>query len=51
MKQKTKGKKRKANGCTPKIEIMANAMLAPPTHRGKQADRFADMSKNDYHQT
>jgi len=30
---------------------MANALLEPPMHPGKQMKCFADMSKDDYHQT
>ena len=44
-------KQRKAENSTPEIEVMSNAMLAPPTHPRKQVKRFADMSKYDHHQT
>jgi hypothetical protein len=50
MKQISYGKQRETKDSTVEIEIMANAMFATPMHPGKQVQRFADVSENDYHQ-
>jgi hypothetical protein len=51
MTQISYGKQRKTKNSAPEIEIMTNALLEPPMHPRKQMKRFADMSKDDYHQT
>jgi hypothetical protein len=50
MKQISCGKKRPTENSTPEIEIMAHAMLEPPTHPRKQVKRFRDVSKNHHNQ-
>ena len=51
MNQISDGKQRKTKNSTPEIEVMTDAMLKPPVHPRKQVKCFADMSKNDHHQT
>jgi hypothetical protein len=51
MKQIPPRKQCKTEGSTPEIEIMASAGFEPPVHPGKQTKCFADMSKDDNHQT
>jgi hypothetical protein len=51
MKQISYGKQCETKDGTPEIEIMANALLEPPMHPRKQMKFFADVSKDDYHQT
>ena len=51
MKQIPSGKQRETEGSTPEIEIMSSAGFEPPVHQGKQTKCFADMSKDDNHQT
>ena len=51
MKQISYGKQCETKNSTPEIEIMTNALLEPPMHPRKQMQSFADMSKDDYHQT
>src|SRR4029077_18540408 len=51
VKQIPDGKQCKTEGSTPEIEVMASAGFEPPVHPGKQTKCFADMSKDDNHQT
>jgi len=51
MKQISYGKQCETEGSTPEIEIMTDTTFEPPTHPRKQTKCFADMSKDDYHQT
>jgi hypothetical protein len=51
MKQISYGKQGEAQNGTPQIEVMTNAMLVAPMHPGKQLECFAEMSKDDHHQT
>jgi hypothetical protein len=51
MKQISYGKRCKTKNSTPDIEVMTNAMLGTPAHPRNQMKRFADMSKDNHHQT
>jgi hypothetical protein len=51
MKQIPSAKQCETEGSAPEIEVMANAGFEPPVHPVKQAKCFADMSKDDNHQT
>ncbi len=51
MKQISYGKQRETKNSTPEIQVMTKAMLEPPMHPRKQVECFADVSKNDHHQT
>jgi len=51
MTQISYGKQGETKNGAPEIQIMTNALLEPPMHPGKQMKCFADMSKDDYHQT
>jgi hypothetical protein len=51
MTQISGGKQRESKDSTPEIEVVTDAMLRAPMHPSKQMERFADMSKNDHHQT
>jgi len=51
MKQISYGKQRETKNSTPEIEVMTNAMLGAPMHPGKQVKCFANMSKDDHHET
>jgi hypothetical protein len=51
MKQISYGEQRETKNSTPQIEIMTNAMLVAPMHPRKQLKCFAEMSKDDHHQT
>ena len=44
-------KQRETKNSAPEIEIMTNALLESPMHPGKQMKCFADMTKDNYHQT
>jgi len=51
MTQISYGKQCETKNRTPKIEIMTNALLEPPMHPRKQMKCFADLTKDNYHQT
>jgi len=51
MKQISYGKQRETKNSSPEIEVMTNAMLLPPMHGRKKVKSFADVSKDDHHQT
>jgi hypothetical protein len=44
-------KQRDTKNRAPKIDVMANAVLAAPVHRRKQVKCFKDMSEDYYNQT
>jgi hypothetical protein len=51
MKQTSNGKQGEAKNSTPEVEVVTDAMLRAPVHPWKQMECFADMRKNDHHQT
>jgi len=51
MTQISRGKQCETKNSAPEIEIMTNALLEPPMHPRKQMKCFAEMSKDDYHET
>jgi hypothetical protein len=51
MQQISYGEQCETQSSTPEIEVMANTIFEPPTHPGKKAKCFADVSQDDYHQT
>jgi hypothetical protein len=51
MNQISQGNQRKAKNGTPKIEVMTKAVLKPKMHPRKQVKGFAEVRKNDHHET
>jgi len=51
MQQISCGKQCDSKNGAPKIEVMASAVLKPPTHPRKQVKCLKDMSKSDHNQT
>ena len=45
------GKERETKNSTPEIEVMTNAMLTAPVHPRKEMKCFAEMCKDNYHET
>lgn len=51
MKQIPQGKQRETKNGAHEIEVVTNAMLVTPMHPRKQMKGFANMGKDDNHQT
>ena len=45
------GKQNETQSCTCEVEIVPNAALLSPMHRGKQVSGFADVRENNDEQT
>jgi hypothetical protein len=51
MKQVPNRKQRETKNSTPEVEVVTDAVLLSPMHPRKDVKCFADMSKNDHHET